>query len=677
MAELEPKNLDYFKKRFGQAKQARARFEPDWFLNLSFLVGDQWVWWNRSRLDRIPKMQGRVLLVDNRIRGVVDTRVARQMKSRPSYQATPFSLDESDVESARLGEKICEADYIEQELGRKLHTALIWKEVSSAGFWKIYWDKTKGEAQTFVLDPQTNQPLADSNGRPIRQEDLVQQFGPDVAGQYPPLQVASGSVCIDPISPFEFYPAPLATSMEDCEWAVECKVRSTEYVKQRYKLGNISADAQSQPGIAESRLMGAIGSEGPIPQGAPDQKQGVKVYEYWCRPEPNYPKGCRVVWANDKILESDDAPFDPMPYVMFSGQRVAGRFWPSAMVSQLRGPQSSLNKLESQIQESAERLGHPSLLWNKFFGMDNLPQGLPGETIFYDGTVPGSKPEYAQPPEVPAYVQNQLERVEASIQEISGLHEVSKATVPSGVTAASAINLLQEADDTRLGPEVADAETAIAAAGTKSLKLYAAFASSSRLIRLAGEEGDWDVFEFRGNMLRNNTNVEVQAGSMMPRSKAAKMAAMTEVFGLALQYGVPLEARNVRAFFRDYEVGALDKLFANIAPAESQIIWENRMLSKGQQLPVNTYDDDDLHVKGHEDFQNSAKYRNLDPKIKAVVEQHVGMHRQRRIQIAQQQVQQQQQEQSAQMAQQLQFELQKNAVSTTARQLQPAQNGGQ
>jgi hypothetical protein len=40
--------------------------------------------------------------------------------------------------------------------------------------------------------------------------------------------------------------------------------------------------------------------------------------------------------------------------------------------------------------------------------------------------------------------------------EISGIHDVSKAMVPTGVTAASAINLLQEADDTRLGPEIAE-----------------------------------------------------------------------------------------------------------------------------------------------------------------------------------------------------------------------------
>jgi hypothetical protein len=633
-AEQNQFDLSTFKEKFEKAKFHRSKYEPDWYLNLSYFVGDQWVFWNANRLDRPRVQKGRVLLVDNRILGIVMTRIARKTKSRPAYVATPFSGDESDIASAKLGEKVLESDWHEQDLLRKLYTALLWAEICSAGFWKVYWDPMKGEKQTFLLGPD-NLPVQDNDGRPIRRDQVPQELmDPAMEQGYQLRDVAQGSVQIEAISPFEFYPDPLATTIEDCEWAVECKVRSQEYVRDRYGK-KLEPDSEASLGIAESRLWSMAGTQAGGGYGAANaRKVGVKVFELWQRPCSDYEKGIKVCWAGDTVLDVDEGPFDPMPYVKFDAVEVPGRFWPTNVTTQARGPQTDLNKLESQIQESAQRIGNPSLLWSRFNGKLEY-QGLPGETIYYDGTAPDSKPGYLQPPEMPVYVQNLVEQKEQSLQEISGLHEVSKATVPAGVTAASAINLLQEADDTRLGPEVGTNEVAIAQAGTKSLKLYAAFADEQRLVRLAGEDGDWDVFEFRGAMLGSNTNVEVQAGSMMPRSKAAKMAAMTELFGLALQYGaqvgLSLEPRNVRRFFKDYEAGAIDRLFANIGPDEQQITWENRQLARGVPLPINWQDNDDLHIEGHEEFAKSPRYRRLPPEVQQMIALHVQQHRQRRM----------------------------------------------
>jgi hypothetical protein len=79
-------------------------------------------------------------------------------------------------------------------------------------------------------------------------------------------------------------------------------------------------------------------------------------------------------------------------------------------------------------------------------------------------------------PEMPVYVQNQIGNIEQSIREISGQHEVSSSQVPAGVTAASAINLLQEQDDTRLGPDIADMETTLPTRGSASCGFWAATA---------------------------------------------------------------------------------------------------------------------------------------------------------------------------------------------------------
>src|SRR4029077_3872525 len=106
--------------------------------------------------------------------------------------------------------------------------------------------------------------------------------------------------------------------------------------------------------------------------------------------------------------------------------------------------------------ENAQRIGNPALLASRQANINY--QGTPGERIDFDDTVPNAIPSYLQPPQMPAYVDKQQDRIEQSIQEISGQHEVSNAQVPAGVKAASAINLLLEQDDTRLGPAIYDME---------------------------------------------------------------------------------------------------------------------------------------------------------------------------------------------------------------------------
>jgi len=615
--------LDDFKKDFDRAEAARRRFEPDWYLNLCFYVSDQWVFWNRSRLDRPVVTKGRVMLVDNRILGIVQTRLARKTKSKPSFVATPATLDESDVSAAQLAEKVLEADWDDLKLLQKLYQVLLWQEICTIGFWKIYEDDKKGKKDNFIF--QGDEPVMGQDQRPLRTAQF-EQAGMEMPEGYESRDIYEGDCCVEVLSPFEFYPDPLATCIEDSEHAFEAKVRSPDYVKQRYGVV-LEADIDAMPGVAESKLVSPVAS-GESRQG---KAKGVKVYEGWYRPSSKYRDGLRVVWARDQVLHVEEAPVDPMPYVEFSGSIVPGRFWPTSVVSALRGPQSELNKIKSQIRESANRLGNPALLWSKMAGKCTY-EGIPGEVLYYDDTTQNSKPDYLRPPEVPVYVQQEVERIESSIQEISGLHEVSKATVPTGVTAASAINLLQEADDTRLGPEVSLMEDSLARAGTKLLKLRALYTDAPRLLRIAGEDGDWDIQEFKGQMLSEETSVTVQSGSMMPRSKAAKQAAMIEVFQLAIQYGVPLQPRNIRRFFKDYEVGGIDRLFADIGPDEAQINWENRQLSLGQPLPINSYDDDDLHIAGHEEYQKSGRYRRIDGPGQQTMQQHIDQHRTRRTQ---------------------------------------------
>lgn len=676
MSESNKELLADWQERFQKAKADRAHYEPDWFLNISFVVGDQWVYWNRGHLER-PRFDRRDPVTDNRMQGIVNTRIARKTKNRPSFVATPTGADEAEMDAARLTDQVLESDWEELHLMKKLYAVLNWAEIMSAGFWKVYYDPAKGDSTEYLVQRGEDGQLTahtDEYGAPVKAADYGEQEYPEGVESQP---VAPGDACIEVISPFEFFPDPLATSMEDIEWAVECKVRSVDYVQQRYGF-EAQADTDAALGIAESRM--TTFTTLPGLSSAPsktDKAQGVKVFEGWAKPCPKYPNGMRVCWCNEQILDSDDHPFDPMPYVMFGAVDVPGRFWPATITTQLRGPQTQLNRTKTQIYENLSRVGNPILLWSRYAGKRSYA-GLPGEVVDYDDSTPNAVPRYLQPPELPVYLREEVERIENAMQEIAGLHEVSKAQVPAGVTAASAINLLQEADDTRLGPEVMTTENSVAEAGRKLIRIRAAYTDTPRMLKLAGEDGDWDIREWKGVMLGEGVGVSVQAGSMMPRSKAAKQAAILEVLQTALQYGVPLQPRNIRRALREYEVGGLDRIFADLGQDEEQINAENRRLAQGEQLPIGWMDDDDLHIAGHEEFAKSGRYRRLPPEAQQGVAAHVQLHRDRRMAAVNAQVQQMQQEAAGSMQAETAAENEKTVVAEAAKAAaQPSgQNGG-
>jgi hypothetical protein len=313
-------------------------------------------------------------------------------------------------------------------------------------------------------------------------------------------------------------------------------------------------------------------------------------------------------------------------------------------VNQLRGPQTELNKIKSQILENASRIGNPALMTSRQAGVEY--SGRPGERIMYDSTVADATPRYLQPAEVPTYVQAQIDRIETSIREISGQHEITSGNVPAGVTAASAINLLLEQDDTRLGPSVYDMEEGVARAGKKIAELVAKFYSTERTISLSDNEGSWDIFGFRGSMLNGNTKVSVQAGSAFPKSKAAKQAAMNDILHLFIQNQLPMDMKNLGKYLRDMEVGGLERLLEQFSADDQQINYEHSQFVLGRGLPINQYDDDSAHISGHQEFQKGAKYRQLDPQIQAIVQAHVDEHKARVDQNAQQQIASQAQQQA-------------------------------
>ena len=602
-------------KLLQQAKGIHSRMEPTWYLNVAYYMGEQWIFWNNTRLDKPQLQPWRHTLTDNRIIGVVGTRLAKMTKQKPTFQVTPTTANDEDLQASKTGEKLLHYLWRHLKLRNKLMDALLWAEIGSGGFWKVYWDSAAGEKVTVVTDENGDIAQHPTTGAPLCPADCPDGLPEGHAEK----TLATGDVKVELVTPFEFYPDPLAKELEDAEWCIQVTLKSKDYVMQHFNV-ELEGDVEVSAGPAESRLMPSY------QMGGASGYKAVRVSEYWAKPSAKHPQGLRVVWAKGKILVEEPNPYKHLPYIMFKGLPAPGRFWPTTVVEQLRGPQTELNKKKSQISENGDRFGNPALLAAKQANVQY--SGKPGERVDFDDTVPNAIPSYLQPPSMPQYVVNQLEQLESSMEAIAGQHEVSSAQVPAGVTAAAAINLLQEADDTRLGPTIYNMEETIGEAGQRLLEMIAKYWTTEKTIMLGGEDSAWDVLVFRGAALKGNTHVEVQEGSMFPQSKASKQAAIQNVLGMALQYSTqPLNPRDLGKVLRDYQAGALEKLFGDMSADEAQINRENGLMAQGETLQINSFDNQQAHIEGHTEFQKGASYSQMPLPVKTIIERHVAEHR--------------------------------------------------
>ena len=612
---LQDKTVGDLDKLQSQARGFRTRYEGIWSMNISYYGGYQWIFWNRGRIDR-PKLEAwRVTLTDNRIIGVIQTRIAKLTKQKPAFQVMPLSAQDSDLQSSKTGETILDYLWHEIHLHDRLYEVLLWAEVCCAGFWKIWWDSKRGQKVDVVVDGQGTPIIHDQTGRPIRAQDMG-----SIPNGLGTRTLATGEVCVETVNPFEIFPDPLAKKIEDCEWLIQETVKSSEYVYQHYGV-RMAPDTDVASGPFESRMYPGFQTSGS------SGYRGIKIKEYWCCPNSIWPQGRRAVWAKGQMLYEGPNEYGYLPYVMFSGVPVPGRFWPTSLVEQLRGPQTELNKVKSQIAENGARIGNPALLVSRQANVNY--SGVPGERIDFDDSTPNAIPTYMQAPALPEYVLAQQDRIEASIEAISGQHEVSNAQVPAGVTAASAINLLLEADDTRLGPRIYDLEEQLGVAGTRILQLVGRYWSDQRTIMIAGADDAWNQLNFKGAVLRENTRVEVQAGSMFPHSKAAQQAAIMQFIQLYAQNPMSfgIDTNGMKELLTDMQAGGLEKAFTDATDDQSQANRENMALVQGNIFNVNSFDNHPVHITVHTTLQKGAAYNYLPPNVQQNIEAHVAQHR--------------------------------------------------
>ena len=399
-----------------------------------------------------------------------------------------------------------------------------------------------------------------------------------------------GNISIKPVDPFNIFPDPLAESIDNSEFLVYATYRNANQIKQQFPE---KASAIEGSRITMSELVAERDNND-----TQDANQ-VLILEMWCRDwvtmdetvegkkQLKYPKG-RVITClpelgillSDKKNPYKDGKF---PFVLMKNYDIPFEFWGVGEIEQIMSPQHYVNELTNQIIDNAKNTANMQWIIDKNSGIgQGKLTNRPGLVI---RKTPGSEVRRDTPPAMPNYVREQIEVLKKDIQDISGVFDSLKGEQQGSVTAASAILALQEASQARIRLKIKLMEASLSELAQIVYSRMQQFWKLDRWVRVTDVEGNPSFREIGTQVLSNDYDLKVMAGSTMPVNRNAMLDLMIRLAQTNGEDGLPLVDRKaVLEFLPTGDKKAITDRFAELQAQQQQA--QQEQLQQEQQMQV-------------------------------------------------------------------------------------------
>ena len=399
-----------------------------------------------------------------------------------------------------------------------------------------------------------------------------------------------GNISIKPVDPFNIFPDPLAESIDNSEFLVYATYRNANQIKQQFPE---KASAIEGSRITMSELVAERDNND-----TQDANQ-VLILEMWCRDwvtmdetvegkkQLKYPKG-RVITClpelgillSDKKNPYKDGKF---PFVLMKNYDIPFEFWGVGEVEQIMSPQHYVNELTNQIIDNAKNTANMQWIIDKNSGIgQGKLTNRPGLVI---RKTPGSEVRRDTPPAMPNYVREQIEVLKKDIQDISGVFDSLKGEQQGSVTAASAILALQEASQARIRLKIKLMEASLSELAQIVYSRMQQFWKLDRWVRITDVEGNPSFREIGTQVLQNDYDLKVMAGSTMPVNRNAMLDLMIRLAQTNGEDGLPLVDRKaVLEFLPTGDKKAITDRFAELQAQQEQA--QQQQLQQEQQMQM-------------------------------------------------------------------------------------------
>lgn len=621
----EKEKANFVRKKVDEIRSSASRVSHEgiWMTNIAAALGLSNMTFNTTSRSFEPIARvGIGLRRDrpqvNKILPTLQNRAARLTKNPPKYDVIPESGALEDKEAARKGLRVLNKIWDQEKINAKRIQQTMWTQECGHSYIKVSWDETKGK-------PLVN-PILDAKdeGEVIAGESLNQ--GDALKEELVEIQGYEGDVRIDVVSPFEVFPNPHAKNDDDLfsSWLIQAKVRPLEYFTQHYPETGHQVKPEdvwllSAQYEARVNTMNTRGPSTSTDTSSP-KNSAIELVYYEARC-PQYPNGRKIAVANGVLLSEGELCDGMIPFAKFDDIVVGGKFYPESVVTHLRPVQERVNDIVARRSEWIRKLLAGKMIVPRGAGLAQESLNNQTEVVYYTpvpNAADGGRPSPLQMPTIPQYAYSEEDKCDQEFNEISGLSEVSKGTLPSASIPAMGMQLLVEQDETRIGVMTTQHEFAWARVGQLILKTIEKGYANPRQLKTRDENGELLHENISGEDLRGNTDVIVVPGSTVAGSKTLKRQEILNAFQQGL-LGDPADPAVRQQVLGMLEFGDLADVWLDNTLDATQIKRAMDKLEKEGIPPVLDINDNLLMWKQEVNrFRKSDKFEAM-PQIQPII----------------------------------------------------------
>lgn len=585
-------------ERWDQGSEHVENERRQYWLNLAFYQGQQWIYWDRARRQpsRIEDVVGgdtnRIRETINLIQPRTDRLVGQLTQRNLAFEVPPTSADDASTQGARKAEWVLTSEHDDRD----------WNEIRVAELYDALFGGVSAVSVEWVegAKPWTSQ----NHGYSVENDDQSE---------------SRGVVDLREWAIPEFAIEPGARKSRTARWWCSCVALAPEFVRDYY---NLSYTPKTDGTKTYSPLQRQMLSDRGISPGA----ELTQVFTYYERPNDKCEKGRYVVVIGGKAVISRDwpFPFDELNIETFVAKPLPGTWCGVTPLTSARSPQTAYNHLSSIILEHAKRAGNARLLIPSGSIADpTIMTDTPGEGIEYFPDQSGQGPHWMPAPEMSRYVFLQKDTIIREIDEIMHSNEVARGVAPGDRNSGLALSILAERNDTPLGVMAHNQASGWAGIATKVLKLFEKRAGDTRESVVMLDGGVPYSFSWNGAELQGQTRVTVPLESTTPQSRSALAAQYME---MATAFPQITEGVPRHQLLTVFNMPGRRSLEESVDPDAAKAQRENSLLVAGEVPIPARFDDHAVHMSVHNNFRKSRTYEFMPDELRQSVDDHIDAH---------------------------------------------------
>jgi len=576
-----PISAQEIRDRLDRASRNMVREHRHYWVNRSFVAGEQHIWWDaqRRRPDTLPRTSDEHRLTINRLRPNTRILMAKLMRRPLVFEVSPSAADDAAVIGARKA-RAAVADVAREHRWEDMRRDLCWNTwQGGTGGLCIEWD------------PRAGTPLGQSErtGKPYGTGDS-REYALDVT---------------------EIAVEPGVRDAERARWWIRIAALPPGEVQDLYGLEEPpAADASAMLSPLQRTLMAA--DRGEVAAG-----ELALVLTYYERPSSTS-QGQVAVVVGEAIVDGPHPwpfPFtDRLNLVVAREIPVAGRWCGDTVLSDAISPQRALNRAETSIDEHMDKAGNARGMYEEGTIEE---EALDDDPATWVAVRPGSQrwPDYMSPPAMPAWWAQRADQCRAAIDDIMGVHNISRGDQDG---SGRALALLAEQDDTPLGALAKEMAEAWGRFATLWLELAQARVTEPRRARI--DRGDVpETATWTGDDFAGQTTAHVPLEAVQPRSRLAS-------FEMAKELKRVYPDMPLRVFTALADIPGSDDVTEALDPDIARARRENHQMAAGVPALPERWDNHVLHIEELNRFRKSAAYDDLDEPRQELFDLHATAH---------------------------------------------------